>query len=173
MYRFIVINTKNITKELKKTIVKDYNDKIREAHKRLLRIKMKSDDYSPLISLIGLDGSVKKSYKTYNKSTLNNIFKLIDKMPLGYLKPGMQLTKTKKQPGLSLYADYNPKTTLKGTGFKDSKTAKNTIKLIKDRDLAYQKRVIQTMYNRAKFHPHRTENMVGAMDIYKKWLDKH
>ena len=94
-------------------------------------------------------------------------------MPLGYMKPGMKISKTKKQPGLSLYVDYNPKTTLKGTGFKNAETADKTIQLIKNRDLAYQKRVILTMFNRAKFHPHRTDNMEKAMIIFKKWLDSN
>ena len=39
-------------------------------------------------------------------------------MPLGHLK-------NKNLINLSLYEDYNPKTTIKGLGFKDKKTLKH------------------------------------------------
>ena len=75
--------------------------------------------------------------------------------------------------GLSLYEDYNPKTTVKGLGFKDEKTAIQTIKLIKNKPLNYQKNVINTMYYRAKYHPNQTQNMRKAMKIFKKWLNNN
>jgi hypothetical protein len=73
----------------------------------------------------------------------------------------------------NLYTDDNPQYTLKGTGFKDKATAEKTLKLIKKRCLLYQFQVINTMYNRAKYHPHKNENMEKAMNIFKKWLDKN
>ena len=74
---------------------------------------------------------------------------------------------------MDLYSDNNPKTTTKGLGFKDKQTALNTIKIIKNRNLVYQKQVIITMYHRAKYHPYRNKKMEDAMNIYKKWMDKH
>jgi aromatic ring hydroxylase len=62
---------------------------------------------------------------------------------------------------------------MKGTGFKDEETAKRTLKLISKRDLTYQKQVVNTMYNRAKFHPNQTVDMRKAMRVYNKWLLKH
>ncbi len=29
------------------------------------------------------------------------------------------------------------------------------------------------MYNRAKYHPYRNDNMLEAMEIYEKWLIKN
>jgi hypothetical protein len=73
----------------------------------------------------------------------------------------------------NLYTDDNPEYTLKGTGFKDKKTALKTLNLIKKRCLLYQFQVINTMYNRAKYHPHLNDNMKEAMEVFKDWLDKN
>jgi hypothetical protein len=73
----------------------------------------------------------------------------------------------------SLYSDDHPNISLKGTGFKNSTTAKKTLKLIEKRSLKYQYDVVNTMYNRAKHHPHLTEDMKSAMDIFKKWLNSY
>jgi len=74
---------------------------------------------------------------------------------------------------MSLYTDDNPKDTLHGTGFKDKEKAIETFKLISKKPIIYQFQVINTMYNRAKYHPYRTKNMEEAMKLYKKWLDKY
>ena len=73
----------------------------------------------------------------------------------------------------NLYTDDHPETTLKGTGFKDAATANKTIKLVQKRSLRYQFDVINTMYNRAKYHPSKTDNMKEAMKIFKKWLKSY
>jgi len=73
----------------------------------------------------------------------------------------------------SLYEDKHPKTSMKGLGFSNKEKAKQTLKLIKDKPLTYQKQVVLTMYNRAKYHPYRNDNMLEAMEIYKKWLIKN
>ena len=73
----------------------------------------------------------------------------------------------------SLYEDKHPKTSLKGTGFANKEKAITTLELIKDYNLTYQKQVVLTMYNRAKFHPHQTDNMLEAMKVYRKWLKSH
>jgi hypothetical protein len=73
----------------------------------------------------------------------------------------------------SLYEDKHPKTSLKGTGFANKEKAITTLELIKDYNLTYQKQVVLTMYNRAKFHPHQTDNMLEAMKVYRKWLKTH
>lgn len=69
-----------------------------------------------------------------------------------------------------LYNDLHPETSLKKTGFKDAKTAFKTIKLVTSRSLKYQYDVINTMYNRAKYHPNRTKDMEEAMKIFYTWL---
>lgn len=72
-----------------------------------------------------------------------------------------------------LYADDHPATSLQGTGFKDAKTATKTLKLIMKRSSKYQYDVVNTMYNRAKYHPHQTSDMKEAMKIYKNWLQNY
>lgn len=75
--------------------------------------------------------------------------------------------------GKSLYEDKHPKTSLKETGYANKEKALKTLELIKDFDLTYQKQVVLTMYNRAKFHKYQTKNMLEAMKVYKKWLKLH
>lgn len=79
----------------------------------------------------------------------------------------------KKKVNTSLYEDNHPKTSMKGTGFKDKQKAIDTLEIIKDRDIIYQKQVVNTMYNRAKYHPHQTEGMREAMKVFEKWLQKN
>lgn len=78
----------------------------------------------------------------------------------------------KKKINTSLYEDNHPNTSTKGTGFKDKQKALDTLDIIKDRDIIYQKQVVTTMYNRAKYHPHQTEGMRDAMLVFEKWLKK-
>lgn len=73
----------------------------------------------------------------------------------------------------TLYTDDHPNTSTQGTGFKDKAKALETLKIIKNRDLTYQKLIVITMYNRAKYHPHQTKEMRDAMKIYKNWLAKY
>ena len=74
---------------------------------------------------------------------------------------------------MDLYSNRHPNRTMKGTGFKDKKTALKTIEIIRYRSPTYQFNVINTMYNRAKFHPHQTNEMRDAMKIFSKWLKKY
>ena len=78
-----------------------------------------------------------------------------------------------KKVNTSLYDDKHPKSSTKGTGFKNRQKALDTLKIIKDRDIIYQKQVVNTMYNRAKYHPHQTEEMREAMKVFEKWLQKN
>ena len=74
---------------------------------------------------------------------------------------------------MDLYSNLHPNRTMKGTGFKDKKTTMKTIELIQFRSPTYQFNVINTMYNRAKFHPHQTSEMRDAMEIFARWLKKY
>ncbi len=73
----------------------------------------------------------------------------------------------------TLYNDLHPDKSLKNTGFKNEEKALNTIKLVSKYPLTYQFSVINTMYNRAKFHPYRTKDMLKAMKIFAVWLKKY
>jgi hypothetical protein len=78
-----------------------------------------------------------------------------------------------KKVNKSLYNDNHPEKSTKGTGFKDKQKALDTLKIIKNRDMIYQKLVVLTMYNRAKYHPHQTPTMKDAMKVFNKWLKEH
>ena len=79
----------------------------------------------------------------------------------------------KKKVNTSLYEDNHPESSMRGIGFKNRQKALDTLKIIKDRDLTYQKQVVNTMYNRAKYHPRQTESMREAMKVFEKWLQKN
>jgi hypothetical protein len=59
------------------------------------------------------------------------------------------------------------------TGFATPEKAKQTLKNISKFNKIYQKQVVITMYNRAKYHPHRTKSMENAMKIYANWMKKN
>ena len=72
-----------------------------------------------------------------------------------------------------LYNDLHPSKSLKNTGFKNKEVAMRTIDLIKKRSIRYQFDVINTMYNRAKYHPNKTNDMEQAIKIFSKWLKNY
>jgi hypothetical protein len=111
------------------------------------------------ISLYGYDGQLK--YITNKINSLPTILRKIDSMPMGHLE---------KLKSIELYTDSHPNTTVKGTGFKDEKTAKKTLKLIQHKPVRYQFLVVNTLYHRAKYHPHQTSDMKRAMKVFKSWL---
>eukprot|EP00978_Attheya_sp_CCMP212_P044553 scaffold314216_cov47-Attheya_sp.AAC.1 len=63
---------------------------------------------------------------------------------------------------------------MKGTGFKDQKTAKRTIFLTSQKGVRYKQYwTIQAMRERAVFHPHQTAEMRGAIRIFDEWLKEY
>ena len=77
-----------------------------------------------------------------------------------------------KDPNQShLYTDDNPSSTIHGTGFATADAAHHTFDLIKNRSLTYQFQTINTMFHRAKHHPHPTPAMDSAIQIFKEWLE--
>ena len=76
--------------------------------------------------MIGFDGNKKETFKSLD---CRKLFKIVDKMPM---------SKKVNPINLSLFSDYNPKTTTQGLGFKDKNKAIYTIKTIKSRELRYQ-----------------------------------
>jgi hypothetical protein len=59
------------------------------------------------------------------------------------------------------------------TGYGTKEKALETLKNIKKFDKTYQKQVVNTMYNRAKYHKYQTKGMRDAMKVYKVWLNKN
>ena len=77
-----------------------------------------------------------------------------------------------KSKNKSLYSSGKNKPKTK-TGYSSSKIAKQTIKNISNRSKIYQKQVVNTMFNRAKYHKYQTSDMREAMKIYKNWLQQY
>ena len=64
------------------------------------------------------------------------LIKLIDNMPYGKKEKEKEKIKEKiKIKSIELYTNAHPKTTIKGTSYKNKKTALNTLELIKDESL--------------------------------------
>lgn len=70
----------------------------------------------------------------------------------------------------SLYAPNPKREPVKGTGFADKASAIRTLDIIKNLTPNHQMWIVTTMYNRAKFHPHQTPDMLSAMKVFAKWL---
>jgi len=167
--RLIVLLTPNYTNEKYKKSKKEYEINIKEFHKRYTKlITKRNKDFDFKILLIGYDGTLKKTYKQFKSE---KIIKEIDLMPME-----KDFNKIKSQ-NLSLYSDYNKNskkdTYTKGTGFTDKEKAINTLKLIKDKPIKYQMSLVNTMIGRAENHPHKTNNMIEAIKIFKKWKEKN
>ena len=84
---------------------------------------------------------------------------------------GKYIKSPKYSFGKSLYSSGNKKPRVK-TGYANKEKAEMTLKNIKKEELSYQLQVVNTMYNRAKYHKYQTEGMKEAMKIFKNWLKK-
>ena len=84
-------------------------------------------------------------------------------------------TKKIKNINMSLYADHHPNTSIKGYGYADKEKAQKTIDKLKKikKGRIYNLQVLNTMYNRAKYHKFRTKKMEEAMNIFQKELQNY
>ena len=160
--RILLVSTPSYKDRIYLEAKKIYQDKIKDFHKRYVKLICKINiKEKSSIDLIGFDGKSKKRMNNLNHKT---IFRIIAKMPL---------SKKFKPINLSLYSDYNPKTTTHGLGFKNKEKAFYTIKTIKNRSIKYQVNVIATMLGRAKNHPNKTDDMQDAIKIFGDWMKKY
>ena len=160
--RILLVITPNFKDKSYLKAKKIYQSKIKEFHKRNVKLICKSNKNKTFsVNLIGFDG---KSKKMMNDLNYKLVFQIIDKMPLN---------KKIKPVNLSLYSDYNPKTTTHGLGFKNKEKAIFTINVIKNRPIKYQVNVVSTMLGRAKHHPNKTKDMKGAIKVFDDWMKKH
>ena len=143
-----------------------YQKNIKKFHKRVIKLISKKIDNNFSIELFGFDGIKKKSFKSFDSK---KIFKIVDKIPMSKVLKNKKI----KPLNLSLFSDYNPKTTTHGLGFKDKEKAIHTIKTIKNRDLKYQVNVIATMLGRAKKHPHKNKNINEAIKVFSIWMKNY
>ena len=149
----------------KNNFLKKYNEHKAELDQRNVKLVVKSNNKrSQLfnISLYGYDGLLK--YVTNKVNSILTIIKKIDTMPLGSIE---------KMKSIELYTDAHPKSTVKGTGYKDKETALKTLELIKEKPLNKQFLIVNVLYQRAKYHKHQTKSILEAMNVFEKWLKKH
>ena len=160
--RILLVITPNFKDKSYQKAKKIYQNRIKEFHKRNVKLICKLDKNKTFsVNLIGFDG---KSKKVMNDLNYKLVFQIIDKMPLN---------KKIKPINLSLYSDYNPKTTTHGLGFKNKEKALFTISAIKNRPVKYQVNVVSTMLGRAKNHPNKTKDMEGAIKAFDDWMKKY
>lgn len=159
--KLILTYSKDLIKKKNKFLIK-YNQSKDELERRNVILTIKCNNKrSELfnISLYGYDGKLK--YVTNKINSIPSIIQIIDEIPLGKIK------------SIELYTDAHPKSTVKGVGYKDKKTALNTLKLIKKKPIKTQFLIVNVLYQRAKYHKNQTKNMVEAMNIFKKWLNSY
>ena len=164
--RVLLIKTPDYKNLKHKTAKKLYQKDIKHFHKRVIKLVIKKIGKNFLVELFGFDGAKKQTFKNFDSQ---KIFKIIDQMPMSKILKDKRI----KPLNLSLFSDYNPKTTTHGLGFKDKEKALHTIKAIKNRDLKYQVNVIATMLGRAKKHPHKTKNMKDAIKVFSLWMKNY
>ena len=160
--RILFVSTPNYKDRIYLEAKKIYQAKIKDFHKRYVKLICRSNKNRIFsINLIDFDG---KSKTVMYDLDYKLVFQLIDKMPLN---------KKIKPINLSLYSDYNPKTTTHGLGFKNKEKALFTISTIKNRPIKYQVNVVSTMLGRAKNHPNKTKDMEGAIKVFDGWMKKY
>ena len=144
---------------------KIYQKNIKLFHKNYLKlITTKKKNKKFKISIIDFNGKSKKNFRKLNfKNILKTLGQNSEKIKDRKLKP----------TNLSLYSDYNPRTTTHGLGFKNKEKAIFTIKTIRKRELKYQVNVIATMLGRAKKHPNQTSGMREAIKIFTVWMKNY
>ena len=164
--RVLLVKTPNFNHSSYLETKNIYQKQIKNFHKRTIKLITKIEKKSFSINLIGLDGKNKIVMKKLNAEKL---FKIVDKMPLSK----NFFNNKKKLINLSLFSDYNPKTTTPGLGFKNKEKAIFTINKIKNRNLKYQVNVISTMLGRAKKHPNQSKGMRDAVLVFNKWMTNY
>ena len=164
--RVLLVKTPDNKNQKYKKAKKLYQTNIKQLHKREVKLISKKPSNNFSIELFGFDGIKKQTFQNFDS---RKIFKIIDKMPISKVLKNKKI----KPLNLSLFSDYNPKTTTYGLGFKDKEKALYTVKAIKNRDLKYQVNVIATMLGRAKKHPHKTKSMKDAIKVFSLWMKNY
>jgi hypothetical protein len=165
LYRKLILSYSNDQIKKKKLFIKKYKDFEKELKKRNVKLSIKkNNNRSQLfnISLYGYDTKLK--YVTNKSNPFITILKKIDSMPFGRIE---------KLKSIELYTNAHPKSTTKGTGYKNVAIAKKSLLLIKNKPKTYQFLVINTLYQRAKYHKHQTKEMRDAMKIFAHWMKKY
>jgi hypothetical protein len=70
----------------------------------------------------------------------------------------------------SLFSDTRKSKKSYFTGYGTEEKAKKTLKSIKKLPHGKQNQIVNTMYNRAKFHANQTKDMRKAIKVFRKWI---
>jgi hypothetical protein len=162
--KIILTYSKDLIKKKKDFLLKykKYKDDLKKRNVCLIIKKENKRSQLFNISLYGYDGKLK--YVSNKITCIPHIIKLIDNMHYG---------KMEKIKSIELYTNAHPKTTIKGTGYKNKETALHTLELIKDKPLKKQFLIINVLYQRAKYYKNQTKDMIQAMNVFEKWLKKY
>jgi hypothetical protein len=81
------------------------------------------------------------------------------------------MAQTRKKRGHQLFND-NPrgKPRTRGIQYGTAKGARNSIRRIKGKPLAYRHQVATTMFYRAKYHKYQTQGMREAMKVWGEYI---
>ena len=164
--RVLLVKTPDYKNQKYKKAKELYQTNIKQFHKRVVKLIFKKTSNSFSIELFGFDGTKNQTFQNFDSQ---KIFKIIDQIPMSTILKDKKI----KPLNLSLFSDYNPKTTTYGLGFKDKEKALYTVKAIKNRNLKYQVNVIATMLGRAKKHPYKTKNMKDAIKVFSLWMKNY
>lgn len=77
--------------------------------------------------------------------------------------------KYKKSINKSLFSSGKNKPKIK-SGYSSKEIAEQTLKNLRGFPKEYKMQVVNTMYNRAKYHKYQTKGMRDAMRVYSRWL---
>lgn len=77
--------------------------------------------------------------------------------------------KYKKVDG-SLFSNNSKKKKSYFTGYGNEEKAKKTLRSIKKLSQGKQVQIINSLYNRAKFHANQTKDMRKAIKVFQKWM---
>ncbi len=164
--RVLLVKTPDYKNLKYKKAKKLYQNNIKQFHKRVVKLIFKKTSNNFSMELFGFDGIKKRTFKNFDS---RKIFKTIDKMPISKVLKNKKI----KPLNLSLFSDYNPKTTTYGLGFRNKEKALFTINAIKNRKIKYQVNVIATMLGRAKKHPYKNKNMREAIKVFSLWMQNY
>ena len=164
--RVLLVKTPDYKNLKYKKAKKLYQTNIKQFHKRVVKLIFKKTSNNFSMELFGFDGIKKRTFKNFDS---RKIFKTIDKMPISKVLKNKKI----KPLNLSLFSDYNPKTTTYGLGFRNKEKALFTINAIKNRKIKYQVNVIATMLGRAKKHPYKNKNMRDAIKVFSSWMENY
>lgn len=146
-----------------KILINGYAKELDERHVKIKFLENKERDELFSVELFGYDGTLK--YRTNKVNCIEHIIELIDKMPMGH----EELTERIKS--IEIYTDAHKNSTIKGIGYKNKETALKSIELVKSYSKEKQFRIINVLYQRAKYHPYPTPEIKDAMKVFKKWLN--